>query len=42
MQINDYMDWREVYYFYERLVEKIKEQNNEYKSDLMRMNNGRK
>ena len=36
------MDWREVYYFYERLVEKIKEQNNEYKSDLMRMNNGRK
>lgn len=36
------MDWREVYYFYERLVEKIKEQNNEYQSDLMRMNNGRR
>jgi hypothetical protein len=35
------MDWREVYFHYETLVERIKEQNNENKNDLMRMNSGR-
>lgn len=42
MQINNNMDWREVYYYYERLVDKIKEQNKEQQTDMMRMGNGRR